>query len=112
MTGKLPINIIHLLREYAFEGEHQTLPLGTSMSKGFVRTVINLDDKQKAWLDRQASLRRVSRSSLIRLAISEYQAKESRVSIVSFQEALKHTAGIWQSGEGLEYQVRIRKEWP
>ena len=26
MTGKLHINVVHLLREYAFEGERQTLP--------------------------------------------------------------------------------------
>ena len=64
------------------------------MSKRLVRTVIYLDDKQKAWLDRQASLRRVSRASLIRQAVGEYQAKESRASEVSFQEALKQTAGI------------------
>ena len=82
------------------------------MSKRLVRTVINLDNKQKAWLDRQASLRRVSRASLIRQAVSEFQAKESRASEVSFQEVLKQTAGIWQSGDGLEYQVRIRREWP
>ena len=82
------------------------------MSKRLVRIVINLDDKQKAWLDRQASLRRVSRASLIRQAVNEYQAKESRASEVSFQEVLKQTAGIRRSGDGLEYQVRIRREWP
>ena len=81
------------------------------MSKGLVRTVINLEDKQKAWLDRQAAQRRVSRASLIRQAVSEYQAKERRASDVSLQEALEQTAGIWQSGDGLEYQVQIRKEW-
>ena len=64
------------------------------MSKRLVRTVINLDDKQKAWLDRQASLRRVSRASLIRLAVNEYLAKESRASEDSFQEVLKQTAGV------------------
>ena len=26
MTGKLPIDVIHLLREYVLEGELQTLP--------------------------------------------------------------------------------------
>lgn len=81
------------------------------MSKGLVRTVINLEDKQKAWLDRQAALRRVSRASLIRQAVTEYQARERRGSDVSLQEALDQTAGIWQSGDGLEYQMRIRKEW-
>ena len=81
------------------------------MSKGLVRTVINLEDKQKAWLDQQAALRRVSRASLIRQAVSEYQAKERRGSDVSLHKALEQTAGIWQSGDGLEYQMQIRKEW-
>ena len=82
------------------------------MSKGLVSIVINLDDKQKAWLDLLASLRRVSSASLIRQAVSEYQAKESLGSDISFQETLKQTAGIWQSSDGLEYQMLIRKEWP
>ena len=82
------------------------------MSKGLVSIVINLDDKQKAWLDLLASLRRVSSASLIRQAVSEYQAKESLGSDISFQETLKQTAGIWQSSDGLEYQMLVRKEWP
>ena len=82
------------------------------MCNGLVRIVIILDEKQKAWLDRQAALRRVSKASLIRQAVSEFQAKENRVSKVSFLEALKQTAGIWQSSDGFEYQVRIREEWP
>ena len=78
-----------------------------------VRTVISLDDEQKAWLDRQAALRRVSMAALIRQAVSEFQIREQRGSAASFQEVLKqHTAGIWQAGDGLEYQERIRKEWP
>lgn len=81
------------------------------MSKGLVRTVINLEDKQKAWLDQQTTLRRVSRASLICQAVSEYQAKERQGSDVSLQEVLEQTPGIWQFGDGLEYQVRIRKEW-
>ena len=81
------------------------------MRKGLVRTVINLEDMQIAWLDQQAALRRVSRASLIRQAVSEFQARNKRDSDVSFQETLEHTAGIWLSGDGLKYQVRIRKEW-
>ena len=82
------------------------------MSKGLVRTVISLDDEQKAWLDRQAALRRVSMASLIRQAVSEFRMREQRGSATSFQEVLKQTAGIWQDGDGLEYQGRIRQEWP
>ena len=76
-----------------------------------VRTVISLDDEQKAWLDHQAALRRVSMASLIRQAVREFRIREQRGSAASFEEVLKTTAGIWQAGDGLEYQQRIRKEW-
>ena len=74
--------------------------------------MIGLDDEQKAWLDQQAALRRVSMAALIRQAVSEFQIREQRGSATPFQEVLKQTAGIWQGGDGLEYQERIRKEWP
>ena len=80
--------------------------------KRLVRTVISLDGEQKAWLDRQAALRRVSTASLIRQVVSEFQIREQRGSAASFQEVLKQTAGIWQGGDGLGYQERIRQEWP
>ena len=78
------------------------------MSKLLVRTQISLDDEQKAWLDRQAALRSVSMSSLIRQAVSEFRMREQRGSAASIQDVLKQTAGIWQAGDGLEYQERIR----
>ncbi len=59
----------------------------------------------------RAALRRVSTASLIRQAVSEFQIREQRGSIASFQEVLKQTAGIWQAGDGLEYQERMRQEW-
>ena len=74
--------------------------------------MIGLDDEQKAWLDQQAALRRVSMAALIRQAVSEFQIREQRGSAAPFQAVLKQTAGIWQGGDGLEYQERIRKEWP
>lgn len=82
------------------------------MRKVLVRTVIRLDEEQKAWLDQQAGLRRVSMASLIRQAVSEFRIREQFGSAASFQEALKHTTGIWQTGDGLEHQERIREEWP
>ena len=63
------------------------------MSRMRVRTLISLDDEQKAWLERQAALRRVSMASLIRQAVSEFRMREQRGSAASFQELLKHMAG-------------------
>lgn len=81
------------------------------MSKTLVRTVISLRDRQKAWLDQQAALRRVSMSSLIRQAVAEFRVRESRRATVPFEDVLARTAGIWRAGDGLEYQERIREEW-
>jgi len=60
----------------------------------------------------QITLRRVSTASLIRQAASEFQIREQRGSAASFQGVLKQTAGTWQTGDGLEYQERMRQEWP
>jgi hypothetical protein len=81
------------------------------MARTLVRTVISLQDRQKAWLDQQAALRRVSMSSLIRQAVTEFRVRERRRAKVPFKEVLARTAGIWQAGDGLEYQERIRGEW-
>ena len=81
------------------------------MGKSLIRTVISLQDRQKAWLDQQAALRRVSMSSLIRRAVSEFRIREQRRASVPFQEVLDRTAGIWKAEDGLDYQERIRKEW-
>ena len=82
------------------------------MSRMLVRTFISPDDEQKAWLDRHAALHRVSMASLTRQAVSEFRMRGQRGSTGPFQEVLRQTAGIWQPGDGLEYQEPIRKEWP
>ena len=81
------------------------------MGKTLVRTVVSLPDQQKAWLDRQAAARRVSMSSLIRQAVSEFRRRERRRAKAPFGEVLARTAGIWPAGDGLEYQERVREEW-
>ena len=60
----------------------------------------------------QAALRRVFMAALIRQVVSEFQIRKQHGSAVLFQEVLKQTAGIWQGGDRLEYQERMRKEWP
>ena len=81
------------------------------MGKALIRTVISLRNGQKAWLDQQAALRRVSMSSLIRRAVSEFRIREQRRAEVPLEEVLERTVGIWHDGDGLKYQERIRKEW-
>ena len=73
------------------------------------RTVISLDPDQKAWLDRQAALRGVAMTELVRQAVRDFRAREDAKP--SLRQALEQTAGIWRGGDGLDYQRRIRDEW-
>ena len=75
------------------------------------RTVISLDQESKDWLDRQATDRGVPMTELVRQAVREFRAKEQRAARPSMQEILRRTSGIWRSGDGLEYQRRLRDEW-
>ena len=74
------------------------------------RIVIDLDPDQKAWLDRQATLRGVSTAELVRRAIRDYRSREE--GRPSFKDALERTAGIWRGEDRLDYQRRLRAEWP
>ena len=74
------------------------------------RIVIDLDPDQKAWLDRQATLRGVSTAELVRRAIRDYRSREE--GRPSSKDALERTAGIWRGEDGLDYQRRLRAEWP
>ena len=73
------------------------------------RTVINLDEENKEWLDQQAALRRVPMTELVRQAVRDFRFREQ--SKPSLREALDRTAGIWRGGDGLEYQRLMREEW-
>ena len=54
-----------------------------------------MTSRWRGWIDRP-HFDVSPRASLIRQAVSEYQAKGRRASDVSLQEALEQTAGIWQ----------------
>lgn len=71
-----------------------------------VRTVISLDPEDKAWLDRKAKREKVTMTELVRRAVRKMREEEP-----SFEQLLEETAGTWQHGDGLEYQIKIREEW-
>jgi hypothetical protein len=75
------------------------------------RTVINLDPKDKAWLDHEAKVRRVPMTELVRQAVRAYRIRQESLDRPNLQEALARTGGIWRAGDGLTYQRRLRKEW-
>ena len=75
-----------------------------------VRTVISLDEEDKRWLDARARETHVPMAEVVRQAVHklrEESAREAR----AVDELLQQTSGIWQQGDGLAYQRRMRDEW-
>lgn len=75
------------------------------------RTIINLAPEDKAWLDREAALREVPMTELVRLAVRAYRLREENLGSADLQAVIKETAGLWKVGDGLERQSRLRDEW-
>lgn len=75
------------------------------------RTLINLEDGDKRWLDREARKRHVPMTQMVREAVREYRARSQSLARRDLQGELERTAGIWRGGDGLAHQNRMRKEW-
>lgn len=76
-----------------------------------VRTVINLDSELKAWLDQRARERRQPMTAVVREALAAYRAADTERAKPSRANLLACTRGIWQRGDGLEWQDHLRAEW-
>ena len=75
-----------------------------------VRAVINLDPKDKAWLERKAKKERVSLARLIQRAVRRLR-QDSEPPKPSLPDLLARTRGLWKRGDGLTYQHERRDEW-
>ncbi len=75
-----------------------------------IRTAINLDESDKAWLYQQASSRHVPMAELVRQAIRAYRASQP-CGEENFEALLTGTTGTLQQGDGLEWQEHLRNEW-
>lgn len=75
------------------------------------RTLINLPEDDKNWLDREARSRRVSMAELVRDAVRKYRVQQESLEHPSLHAALTRTRGIWRQGDGLAWQQRLRDDW-
>ncbi|MGI5863973.1 MAG: ribbon-helix-helix protein, CopG family [Myxococcales bacterium] len=75
-----------------------------------IRTLVSLDEEDKAWLDRRAAAEGVPMTELIRRAVRLLRAHEEPPA-ASLDELLDKTKGLWRRGDGLEYQRASRDEW-
>lgn len=72
-----------------------------------VRTIISLDEELKAWVDEKSRREKISMTELVKRALRLLKEAEDR----KFEELLDGTSGIWQNGDGLEYQMKERDRW-
>jgi hypothetical protein len=72
------------------------------------RTIITLSEEDKRWLEHYSSLHRVSMAEAIRKGI--HKLKEDEL-IENYQTIVQNSKGLWDKGDGLEYQKAIRAEW-
>ena len=75
-----------------------------------IRTVVSLEDEDKAWLDRKAEEDQISMAELVRRAVRRYR-EDSDQEARPLRQLLAATSGIWKGEDGLAYQRRMRQEW-
>lgn len=71
------------------------------------RTIISLEDTDKAWLDEEAERTGKPMTEVVRIAIRFLRDDRERV----LHDLLDETSGTWREGDGLAYQQRVRSEW-
>lgn len=74
------------------------------------RTLINLSDDDKHWLDQEARSRRKPMTELVREAVRNYRMQQESSALSGLQAALARTHGIWRQGDGSAWQQRLRDE--
>ncbi len=75
------------------------------------RTVVNIKEADKRWLDEEARRRRVPMTRLVGEAVSEYRMRQELHARPNLEGLLADTRGIWQQDDGLDWQQRLRDEW-
>jgi len=75
-----------------------------------VRTLISLEQDDKAWLERRAREEGVSMAEMVRRAVHRLRT-ESGAPPPATEDLLTRTAGIRSGEDGLTVQKRLRDEW-
>ena len=78
-----------------------------------IKTLVSLEDKQKKWLDSLAKEKGVPMAYLVREAVAEYMAQgaQPRPRQADLKELVRMTAGAWKGEDGLNYQLKARRDW-
>lgn len=68
---------------------------------------MTLDGDIKSWLEQESERAGISMAELVRQAIRARRDAK----VASLEQLLEDTRGLWKQGDGLEYQIRVRREW-
>lgn len=72
------------------------------------RIIISIPDEDKLWLEGYSKVHKISVAEAIRQGIGQLK-KDQRQQ--TYHRLVESTGGIWQKGDGLAYQVKMRAEW-
>ncbi len=75
---------------------------------GSKRTIITLEESNKAWLEAYSASEGISMAEAIRRGIKCLKANENRK---LYNDLVNKTRGKWKKGDGLDYQRQVRSEW-
>ncbi len=75
---------------------------------GSRRTIITVSEEDKLWLENYSRSYGISMAEAIRRGITRLKVEEGQS---TYERIVRHTRGIWQKEEGLEYQKKLRNEW-
>ncbi len=80
------------------------------------RTLISLDQDDKAWLDEQAAARAQPMTRMVQEAVAEYRVRQESRGGEPLATLLERTAGLFARRrgtveDGLVVQQRLRGEW-
>jgi hypothetical protein len=71
------------------------------------RMLISLEESDRLWLEQKARESGEPMAAVVRQAIRLARENEQK----PMKDLLASTQGLWDKGDGLRYQRRIRKEW-
>ena len=72
------------------------------------RTIITLSESDKSWLESYSKTYGLSMAEAIRMGIATLKNEKYRS---TYQKIVNETSGIWEKGDGLQYQNELRSEW-
>ncbi len=75
-----------------------------------IRTVISLDESDKDWLDRQAAMRNLPMTEVVREAVRLLRSTQE-FGGGEVDELLARTTGCWPQGDGMNWQRQLRDAW-